>query len=115
MAFKEVVGQGGGEKFKFEKEGDTLEGHYMGSSLIEIQGKEVVKHTFKTATGILSPLGSADLNQKLEEVPVGALTRCTYLGKKALKGGKTVKTFKILVDEDNRIEVASAHADKSLS
>jgi hypothetical protein len=123
MAFKKLETSKLGEKFKFEKEGDTLTGHYMGSEVIEINGEPATKHNFQTESGgLISPLGSADLNRKLADVPEGMLTRVRYLGKIQVRNNKLKKTYsmrsyEVEVDEDSVISVApptSAASEKSL-
>ncbi len=108
MAFQEVNVSGGGEKFKFESKGDKIEGHYLGDDTINIAGKEVIRHTFKTAKATISTLGSYQLNEVMEKVTPGQLVRVTYTGDKALKAGKSMKTFKLEVDNTNTITVTGA-------
>lgn len=123
MAFKKIEASNSqGEKFKFEKEGTTLTGHYLGSEVIEINGDPATKHSFKVGDKIISPLGSADLNRQLANVPDGVMTRVTYLGKKSVKSAKLKKTFQmnsysVEVDEDDRISSAmptSSRSEKAL-
>ncbi len=116
MAFKKIEASSTqGEKFKFEKEGSTLTGHYLGSEIIEINGDPATKHSFKVGDKIIAPLGSADLNRQLSNVPEGMMTRVTYLGKKSVRSEKLKKTFQmnsfsVEVDEDSRINVGSSTA-----
>ena len=126
MAFKKIEVSSGGEKFKFEKEGTTLTGHYLGSEIIEINGDPATKHRFKVGNQIIAPLGSADLNRQLSNVPEGMMTRVTFLGKKSVRSEKLKKTFQmnsfsVEVDAENMIAVdlssaipSSSRADKSL-
>lgn len=108
MAFKPLVKRSQGEKFKFENEGDSLVGHYLGSEIIEINGEPATKHNFSTSRGLVSPLGSADLNSQLNDVPSGMMTKVVYTGKKTIvskKNGKKfqMKTYSIEVDESDVI------------
>lgn len=113
MAFKSIKTVTQGAKFKFENEGDALTGHYLGSDVIEINGDPATKHTFKISDGTLvSPLGSADLDRQLADVPAGMLTRVTYKGKQDRHSKKHNKKFKmriydVEVDEEDVIEVES--------
>lgn len=121
MAFKKIEGGSNsrGEKFKFEKEGTSLTGHYLGSEIIEINGEPTTKHKFKVGDKMIEPLGSADLNRKLANVPEGIMTRVTFLGKKSVRSEKLkktfqMKTFDVEVDEDDRIPT-SQRMEKSLA
>lgn len=110
MAMKRANGGDRGEKFKFEDEGDKLEGYYLGAGTIDIEGDEVTVHNIKTDTGLFSPLGSADLNRKMSQVPSGARVRVVYEGKKKLKGGKTLKVFTVDYDDEDTVEDAPSAA-----
>lgn len=124
MAFKKIEASNSqGEKFKFEKEGTVLTGHYLGSEVIEINGDPATKHSFKVGEKIISPLGSADLNRQLSNVPEGMMTRVTYLGKKSVRSEKLKKTFmmnsfSVEVDDQDILAAAkpptSSRQEKSL-
>lgn len=101
MAFKTIDDERSSEKYKFEKPGQVLEGYYLGATIIDIKGKKVTKHTFKSADATVGTLGSIDLNTKLGKVAPGSMTRVTYKELKKLPGGNTLKVFKVEEDRDN--------------
>lgn len=107
MAFQEV-NTDGGNKFKFENEGQVLEGYYLGDDTFNIKGKEVVRHTFQVKGEITSTLGSYQLDEILGKVTPGQMVRLTYKGKKQTGKGNTVKTFKLEVDASNTIQVGKS-------
>jgi hypothetical protein len=104
MAMKEIADTGSGEKFKFENKGDTIEGFYLGSGSITINGKPVVKHSFQKADGtVVSPLGNYKLDELLSKVTVGAWTKVEYTGLQKLKAGKTLKGFRVASDDERMV------------
>lgn len=112
MAFKKLEPKGSdgfADKFKFDKVGVSLTGHYLGSEVIDISGKAVLKHTFKTTDGqLVAPLGSTDLNRQLEHVSPGSMLRVTLAEEKKIKGRPVaMKVFSVEIDESASIEVKS--------
>ena len=81
---------------KLEKEGDFLEGEYLGAETFDHQGKPLTKHRFKDENGkTVSILGSHQLNEDLPKVPTGSFTRVTFQGKSRTKRGGTVNNYLI--------------------
>lgn len=113
MALKTANGGARGDKFKFEEEGDKLEGYYLGSSIIVINGDNVTAHNVQTDKGIMSPLGSTDLNRKLGEVPAGARVVIVFEGIKKLGKGKTLKIFDVKYDDEDVIAPPQTTASKA--
>lgn len=110
MAFKKLESKssdGFADKFKFDKVGASLTGNYLGSEVIDINGKAVLKHTFKTADGkLVAPLGSTDLNRQLEQVSPGAMLRVTFSEEKKIKGRPVaMKIYSVEIDETASISV----------
>jgi hypothetical protein len=104
-----------GEKFKFEKKGDELVGHYMGSEVIEINGSPATKHKFMQDGKLIAPLGSADLDRQLSRVTEGTLTRVVFLGKEKNTKGFMMKKFKISIDPSSSVPTSSrVESEKSL-
>lgn len=103
MAMKTVPDDFGGEKYKFETQGQTLEGHFQGSSKFTHNGKEITKHSFLLRDGTLvGTLGSKDLTRQLAKVPVGAFSRVTYVTQKKIPGQpQPLKVFKTQYDEED--------------
>lgn len=105
-----------GEKFKFEKKGDELIGHYMGSEVIEINGSPATKHKFMQNGKLIAPLGSADLDRQLSRVQAGSMTRVIYLGKEKSKNGFLMKKYRVSVDPSQAIPTSSrVESEKSLA
>jgi hypothetical protein len=105
MAFKKKIDIGTAEGVKFEVIGQSLEGYYMGTFDVVIQQRDVKKHVFKTADGLVSVLGQAHLTQLLGGIEPGILTRVTYVGTKKTKQPQPMKLFEVEYDEDQREEV----------
>lgn len=86
--------------FKFEKAGDRLDGYYLKTESITIEGREVKKHVFATAKGLVSVLGQADMAQQLKDNDLGGRrVVITFSGKvQKLRGGKTMKLYDVDFD-----------------
>lgn len=87
--------------FKFEKTGDALEGNFLGTiSDVGSNGTSSI-HTFKKADGEEAIIwGSFVLDDQLNGVQHGAMTRIVYGGKvNSKKGGNSYHTFEVFVDE----------------
>lgn len=115
MAFKTISKNGfDGDRFKFEVAGTELVGYYLGSQEIPINGKNVKRHSFKTATGVVSTLGSANLDDGLTEATPGALTRVVFEEEGRTKKGNRFKRFTVQQDTDDVMsEPAAAPAAQS--
>lgn len=96
------------ERFSFEEKGDVLEGHLIESVRLTKDGNSFMKYTLKTDGGHTSTLGSHQLDASLAKVVPGTYVRITYLGKKKIKGGRTVKEFMVEADDENTIKPVSA-------
>jgi hypothetical protein len=109
MAFKKVETNSDrpsvdARRVQFEKKGDNLEGHLVEKATLNTKdGKPFKKYTFKTKQGIVSTLGSHQLDSGLSQVEVGSLVRVTFQGLKRLNGGKSVKLFDVEVDDDGEM------------
>ena len=96
------------EKFKFEEEGDTLEGYYLGSETFEYEGDELTKHRVRRDDGkTVSFIGGSVLNNELPGIPVGSLVRIERGADKKLKGGKHMATYQIDYDDEDCIDVSA--------
>lgn len=98
MAMQKIERKAKGDetRFKFEKEGQVLEGYYQGAETFNHNGKDLTKHRFKDENGkVVGIIGTYSLNEDLPQIPVGSFTRITYGGKKPLKGGRTVNEYQI--------------------
>lgn len=119
MAFQEVTGldpelqaKRDAEKYAFMTKGDTLVGYFLGTETFKSKdGDTLIKHKIQTdAEGLKSPLGSSDLNRKLQKVEPGTYVQIIFQGKKKLSGGKTLKVFTVNQDPDKFIEVSAQTA-----
>lgn len=82
--------------FKFEKEGDSIEGIYLKSEDVTTKMGVSKKHTI----GEKQIWGNTMLNKNLgTTVPVGAQVRITFLGKAKGKSGFSYNNFSIEVAE----------------
>jgi len=114
MAYREIKLTTGykfptAERFFFENEGDTLEGHIMEAIKIKTkEGDEMMKYTFKTGDQeFKSFLGCFQLDNTLPGIPLGTLVKVIYNGMKAQKGKKkSVRDFHISADDEKVIPVA---------
>ena len=103
MAMQEIKDDFEGEKYKFEKIGQVLEGYFQGTNTVTINGKATKKHLFKSREGaIVGPLGSYDLSNKLGKAVVGAFTRVTFTESKKVPGKPMpLKVFKVQQDTED--------------
>lgn len=113
MALKPVTLSSGSnrlesERFSFEEKGDILEGHLVESVRLTKDGNSFMKYVVKTDGGLTSTLGAHQLDQALSQVTPGTYVRITYLGKKKIKGGRTVKEFLVEADDENMIKPVTA-------
>lgn len=93
---------------RFEQAGQQATGHLVEAATLTKDGDSFKKYTLRTSNGVyISTLGSHQLDRGLEGVPMGSLVRVTYGGKKKIKGGKSVNEFKVEVDTEDSIDVAS--------
>lgn len=113
MAFKEVLDLNADTTKKLEREGDKQSGYYLGYRTNETAFGVSRLHVFKTATGNVGIWGSAMLDEKLSRIEPGTMTQVSYQGKDTLKGGRTLKKFKVLSDAENTIDVATVAAEDS--
>jgi hypothetical protein len=94
---------------KFDVAGDSLEGHYLGFDMRDYEGKPYQSHKLQGRDGKIVRVSGSELDYKLRDVPHGMMTQITYKGYEARKSklGKSfkVKTFSILVDEEDIISL----------
>lgn len=87
--------------------GDEFEGYYKGvkEATTKYGAKKV--YTFQTASGDVQVWGSANLNQKLEQVQLGSLTTIIYKGEQKSKerGRNPTKIFQVFSDDEDTIKV----------
>lgn len=102
MAFQRKSKNGfDGDKYKFETAGQELLGYFLGTQEISIKGKPVKRHSFKTASGVVSTLGSTNLNEGLAECSPGLMTRVTFDGEVRTEKGNRFKKFTVDQDDED--------------
>jgi hypothetical protein len=116
MAYKLVtdlsvdnVSKLGGVNAKTNKSNPTtMEGYYLGSRVVKTSTGESTIHAFQTSKGNAGLWGTKDLNDKLSQIPAGTMTLVEYTGKKKLAGGKTLITYNVSQDPEQRIDFTAA-------
>lgn len=83
--------------FRFEKEGDSIEGKYIGQRTVRIDDRDVLVYDIlqdgeTTPTGVFS---SAVLARKMSAAVVGKYVKITYQGDQNLGRGKRLKLFDV--------------------
>lgn len=91
--------------------GSTIEGYYIGKKVIPSGSL----HVFNTAKGNEGVFGARMLDDLLLTVPAGEMTRVTYLEKKALGNGKSMKIYDVESDNTNTIDVSSVSKGTNVS
>lgn len=101
MAFKEKIDTGSGDFVKFDKIGDSVTGVYLGAKEIEGKFGPVLKHTFKTSSGMRSALAKAgsQLSQMLEGEE-GNNLKVTFAETKPSGKGNPTKIYKVAIDDN---------------
>lgn len=125
MAFKElqsldfdiVISLGGQDKKTGKPNRQQIEGYYLGSKSVEDKKKKSGKsyiYGFSTPTGSVGVWGKTDLDKKMSNAIVGAMTRVTATGTRPTPNGE-MYTYKVEVDADNTIavELVSATDDEA--
>lgn len=121
MAFKEIqsldaettISLGGFNKKTRQDNPTQITGYYLGSKTVPSQKSKTGKayiHIFQTADGNVGVWGKTDLDRKMSALTekVGVMVRVTQSGTKPTKGGNDMYIFRVEVDADNTIEVATA-------
>lgn len=117
MSFKEVASLdadvttalGGKNKKTGKKNPTSIEGYYLGTRKVESKkGKNGLSciHFIQTSEGNVGVWGKTDLDRKIASVTPGSMVRISHTGMQSTPNGDMYK-FKVEVDEDNAIEVAS--------
>lgn len=106
MALQKILRTDNAEQFKFEKVGDKIVGHFITTQVIVIDGRDTNKHVFQVDGGMLSTLGSYDLNEQLASLKPGIYVEIEFVGTKKTKPGrKPMKLFDVAFDEEQIIDV----------
>ncbi len=117
MALQKAVKVANSQGFKFLAAGDTIKGYYQGQVTKTINGSPAVEHTYKTAQGLLSVLGQANILTQIKSngIEPGTYVEIVFSGKMMkLKNGRTMKVYDVASDRDNLDDSAEAPTDGSL-
>ncbi len=78
-----------------EKKGDKMEGKYIGTEEGTVHGRPTVAHLFMVGDGVIKVWGRAQLNTKLDSIPIGSDVRLEYVGKVDTASGNKVIDWKV--------------------
>ena len=90
--------------FKPEREGEFVEGKYLGFNVVDDgRGKDFKSHKLKPDdSDEMIGVSGALLDQKMERIPKGAYVWITYEGEMKTKNG-TAKQFKVECEEGTKL------------
>lgn len=81
----------------FETEGQQITGSLIGREWVELQGGTCPKYIVDTDTGRVAFLGTTQIAECLEGLPMGTVIRVTYKGELKRPGGRKLKEFDVEV------------------
>jgi hypothetical protein len=99
--YREITQSRPGDISIFANPGDCVEGKYLG--VMEINRKDGTKAQVYSVddNGVKKSFwGGYQINQTLPAISVGTKIKVLYKGEGKIKGGKTMKMFEIMVDDD---------------
>ncbi len=103
MAFKEVNisnAYGNETRIRFDEVGDSVQGVLQEVVKIpKAEGGTFNKYVLKSGTEMKAFFGCYQLDQTLPNIPLGSLVQVTFQGEERIRGGKTMKNFKVMVDD----------------
>ena len=70
-----------------------MQGKYIGTEEGTVHGRLTLAHLFMVGDNVTKVWGRAQLNTKLDVVPVGADVRIEYIGEVDVSGGNKVKDW----------------------
>lgn len=117
MSFTEIasldadttIALGGVNKQTGKKNPTSVEGYYLGSRQVDGKRGKSNLHFLQTNKGNVGVWGKTDLDRKLSGVLVGTMIRASFVGMTPTPKGDMYK-FKVEIDKDNTIEVATLAA-----
>jgi hypothetical protein len=120
MAFKKIqdlncditIALGGRDKKTGKANLSQLEGYFLGSRTVTTKKGPAKLHAIQTSDGVVGVWGKTDLNRKMENAIVGAMTRITQKGTVETPNGPMYK-YTVEVDEDNSVEVFGLNSNTS--
>lgn len=81
--------------FKFETEGDSVEGVYADKGEVVVGGNLTRRYVLETAEGPVSFLGGAQLDTLMDRVDFMDKILVTFKGTTPTRGGQQVKVFSV--------------------
>lgn len=90
--------------WQFAAKGDTHEGVYRGTKVLDPQYKPL----FIVGDKLVKP--TSQVESAFENIKVGSYVWLEFTGKVAIKGGKTVNTFKIERDDEYKAPASEEEA-----
>lgn len=122
MGFKEIssldadttTALGGFNKKTGKSNPTKAEGYFLGSKVVDSAKSKTGTaklHILQTPKGNVGVWGKTDLDRKMLAVAPGTMIRITQNGTVPTKGGNDMYKFKVEVDTENTIEVATGQED----
>lgn len=106
MALEEIFDLNADVVTKLEKAGQKVSGYYLGFTSNKTKLGVSLLHVFRNDKGNEGLWGSSQLNAKLSRVTPGAMTEITFTGKTTMDNGMSLKTYTVLSDRINKIDVS---------
>lgn len=78
-----------------EKVGEKMAGKYIGTEEGTVHGRPTLAHLFMVGDQVTKVWGRAQLNTKLDSIPVGSEVRIEYIGEVTTASGNKVKDWKV--------------------
>lgn len=82
------------------KNGDALEGYYVGKEVFEGQYGETTKYIIEAGETNYGVYGSASLDRQFKNIPEGVYVWITFDGNVTSKNGRTVKQYTVDYDPE---------------
>ena len=78
-----------------EKQGDTMEGKYIGTEEGTVHGRPTTAHLFMVGDNVTKVWGRAQLTTKMDAIPVGSMVRLKLIGDVDTASGNKVKDWEV--------------------
>ena len=84
----------------FAKVGDVVEGRYVGSEPVEIQGRAALRYLLETNEGLVSLNGTWRIDEAMRQAVPGDTIGIEYTGETTTLGGFKMKEFEVYAIEE---------------
>lgn len=92
----------GGDEFKFENEGDSVEGELV-NVRSDVGENKSMMYDIKTENGLKAIWGSKILDEKMRVVKLGQKVKIVFKGKeKAKTGGREYLVYEVFVKQEGQ-------------